>query len=234
MGGALKLSKEIEQLSSIVSLRGELDYTYLFENEQVRTFDLVDKGPLSCYLLFKQENPGRGIDTSRAWHPGVNILSKKCAVTPGSGVHFGLHGVVQHNKLRAALHYQFVHQQQEGIRLKEGFDKTFAISHTAGNDLIAAASFYYPEANINIHGDDQGYLLGGGRGFADPLTVQRLDVHSATRPALLQSGCFVMLGFEDGWHGKAAGVGLTAGMHVDNTSQRLSSWLLGSQLHCNF
>lgn len=226
-GGALKLGKHLDFLNAQFSLRGEFDYTYLFENDQVRTFDLADRGSLSRYLLFKPDYAG---NASLASYPGVNILSKKCSVSPQGTVHLGVLCGLQQGKIRGSLQYQLAHQQQERIRVKENFDKRYDISHSSGSDAAAAALEFYHAATISTHGDDQA-MLGF---FIAPLTIDRLDLASATRPSSTVSSGVLSLGFEEMWHGSAVGINLFSGINFDHVPQRLCSWILGLQSSVNF
>lgn len=229
-GAALQLGKHLEALDAQLSLRGELDYTYLFENNQVRTFDLSDKGPLSRYLQFKSYDIVNVAGYLPAY-AGVNILSKKCAVSPEGSVHLGLQAGIQKGKILCKLRYQFAHQQQENIRVKEGFDKVYAIGHTSADDRAEDANLIYPTATIGTHGDSQAHLV---EVFTVPLSIEHLDLASATRPASSMSSGVVSVGFEDSWYGAPSSVGLFSGVNFDHAPGQVCSWVMGLQSTLNF
>lgn len=232
-GGRLVLSTEVEQLAARVGLLAEADYTHLFANHQMRTFDMEPYGVFSRYLMMKSATPN-----TEPWFPGVNMLSKKCEISPHGTATLGFHGFFKKNKLYAAVGYNLHHRQQESIDIVDAFEKKLAVSHASGCYEDDHAVFYLGQASIPaiaMHGNAGSRAGVGGdpRCLVNPekiITLDMLDRATATRPSSTTNFCSLSVGFDDRWHGQDMRLGLSGGLSVGAERTALATWMVALQL----
>jgi hypothetical protein len=98
------------------------DYRYLFENDQVRTLELKNKN-WGRYIRMRQQNPSDSTKVLQNSFPGINIMTRKVNVTPGSQLDAMLSLCFKYNRnWHFNLGYNLWCREQEKVSLKNSWE----------------------------------------------------------------------------------------------------------------
>jgi hypothetical protein len=247
LGGNLKLEAGLPSLGATLQLHNSVDYLYMLENTQRRTFDLADNGSWSRYLLMRDIG---GTNST----PGVNYLTLPATVTPGHTVNWQTRAGLKINKAIINLGYSFYFAEQEKIRVADNaISNKFNIASEQLVDLGAAVvgdnfvlnDRFFPTATIDkkagnlvravnpTPGTDRSPLVDATDGEVltsdRAISVKNLNLQSATQPAKLVSQVSLSVGTEQAWQGMP--VSLTAGYsyNLDHNKTALGGWQMWLQ-----
>lgn len=98
-----------KQTKKIATLVLNSRYTYFFEHNEHRSFDLCTNGNWSRYLLVAQDN---NLSISL---PGINYLSRKVAITPRSNIELLTMFHYTHGHLNFEIGHDYWFQQKESV-----------------------------------------------------------------------------------------------------------------------
>lgn len=229
VGGNFTLATDRSGFIDRMGIVGSADYAYLFSGRENRTFDTTVYGPFSRYLLFKVATLD-GFGTGKLpWHPGVDVLTKECDVTPQGVVHAGVKGFIQHKALQFTLGYNLLFEQQESIKIREGFSQPYGAAHAANYAGLTTSGFL-AQPTIKAHAQDQPALLA-----ADPhvISTEDLDIGAATRPSQVTSSLSAGALGSSSWHGSNVQYGITGGLNLNHERTSLRSWFLALHYSIN-
>jgi len=197
--------RQEKQCNWEVALHGE----YLFKNEQNRSLDLIDR-PWTRYiqLYANQEQAQEAadfifVDRARAINlstPGINILTRKCTVSPG--FLFDMNGafVFVRNEVRAELGYNLFFKRAEDVHLSDPFNPVFAIKHAEGtgttNPIRTISGNKYLEQTVVSTDNPDDILIPVALENFNQSIIQKsdLDFLSATTPALFSHTLYCSVG----------------------------------------
>ena len=178
-----------------LTFMGELKYRYAFRGKETRSFDLLENGQFSRYLLLVKES-----DKS-ATFPAVNELSLQALVTPGSNLNgwFALHK--QSERCAFELGYAFWLRSSEKVKLSCN-SCNGDIKNNLGIADLVGISEEDPEsastANIS-----QGVEPGPNQIVSDStfvtLKLDDLNLCSAAHPRLFTNKVYASLGYDACW-----------------------------------
>jgi hypothetical protein len=230
-GGSLGLEKNLTNVTLRLSSGGE--YVYLFENTQLRTFDLTN-GAWSRYLLMRDIGQRNSV-------PGANYLTLSTNVTPGHTVNWQANGGMQWKKLSLNIGYNFFFAQDESLSLSSAnISNKFNIATGQlldGGGGVAQAGMsnrFFPTATIV---DAAGTYPGGaganaGVAMADvsAITASNIQLQSAQQPAKLVSQLGISAGVEDMCCGLPVSFNLGYSYNIDHNRTALEGWSMWAQL----
>lgn len=224
IGGLLTQVSAVPSLDAMLNYFGEMDVTYFFSNNQIRTFDIAEYGSFSRYLLYKFYD-GAGKDP---WYAGVNVLSKKTEVSPGSEINARLSGTLERGVIHLGVTYALRCAAAESLKIQEQFDASYGASHTSSEVGGGGGQHnrFFVGPKIGLHGNDQR----NPPMVAAPtkiIRVEDLDLQSATRPLVLTSQIMVSCGWQKKVWDENISLNLVSGMSLSHTNAALATWLLG-------
>lgn len=162
-GFNLELPINRENDSYQVTLRADLENTYLLKGHRYRTFDLLNK-QWSRFLLFRSQYEPADITI-----PGVNILSLDAMVAPHSLVDFAFGFRLLTGNIQSEFGYAMWAHGGEKVRLDKPFQEIYGI---AGSSPLTSAS----NSTIKtVAANDASFTV---------VKVTDIDLQSGTMPAV--------------------------------------------------
>lgn len=222
IGGAWDHTTQFATLNTL-AIHAQIDGSYLFSNDQMRTYDIASYGPLSRYLVFRVVQQGVG---QPPWYSGVNVLTKKTTVSPQGELNAGLSGMLARGNFRFGMSYGFYAAPQEKLRINDTFAQAYGVAHMIGTGATAANVSFINNPRISTHGDS------GAAIAAVPdkiINIADLDIPSATQPAKASSQFALSCGLHKKIAGDDFGIHLMSGITINHTQAALSTWLIALQ-----
>jgi len=160
-----------------------IESQYLFQNTQKRTFDLINNGPWSRYLLMYDDETQRVVNSAASVNYGTNIMTQDVNVTPGyfGNIDMSLNYVC--DKWNAALGYTVHARQGEEVKLKNGWAGTAQIA-SISNDVNVN-----PFRTIGTHLVDQDHGT-----LVLPIKEADIDLNSASHPGGVSCTIYASVG----------------------------------------
>ncbi len=183
---------------------------YVFDNTQVRSFDLKNK-PWSRYIdMYLNEEQAQEASTNAdatLATPGINILTQHVKVTPGLAHNINSAFVFNCRTFEAEVGYNFFAKRAECVKLACPWQEGPALKHYIGNGntnpiRTIQGNPYLEQVVVNI---DPGVITGNTPRI--PIEVANyelsiiketdLDLQSATTPCLLSNTVYAALGYRN-------------------------------------
>jgi len=120
----------------MVSIAGDMKYTYRLKSKEIRSFDLKNNGPWSRYLLFSRQGGIRPLD-------GINILTQEVDITPGGNFELSLLLHYGHENLHFEWGYNLWARTKESIELHNKWnqeEERLGIYHEGGISKTASTA----------------------------------------------------------------------------------------------
>lgn len=222
LGIGAQFNKEsyINAVDGRFNLAGESDLVYLFDNNQMRTFDINAYGPFSRFLLFKKYQ-GAGFDPS---YPGVNTLTKNTTVSPLGEFNTHLHLLITRKNMEFGLDYSCQLTPSESLTIDDSFDDTFAVSNTLGENANSHFVYFFDDPTIAKHGNTNPVTTPKKN-----ITLDDLNTDCAARPATASSLITLSAGMKNKWEQDEFSIKIIGGVVINHTSSALNTWLIALQ-----
>lgn len=218
----LKVIKHFNFLSN-------LDYVYLFENEEKRSFDLKTNGPWSRYMA------GTNTVVQTRPIPLINLLTKDLDVTPGSMLNWvaSIHG--NYKSFNAELGYNFWYREKEHVKLSHHWNENIGIAVFGDSDPNTFYPWYdnsHPNNNVKIN---ENMIVP----YQDvkPFTAidhKNLNIDSAVHPDAMSHKIYLSLGFDAKWHYVAAAMNFAGSYELADSNKALEMWSIWWQTSLYF
>ncbi|MBD3231820.1 hypothetical protein GF322_04125 [Candidatus Dependentiae bacterium] len=122
-----------EDYSKQFSLMIFADYRYLFENRQFRTLELKDKH-WGRFIRMRQQDPDNANNVLGNYIPGINVLTRKVKVEPGSQIDFLASLHFKCRKWNFELGYNLWARESEDVSLNDSWTSPGTYGLAAAND----------------------------------------------------------------------------------------------------
>ncbi len=212
MGGSLFAAKCYVNGDFSFSCLIEMNKRYLFEGDEIRTFDLVTK-PWGRYMEVyanqeaaetAQTNVGSAVNGDRG-SPGVNYFTKCVKVKPGYVTTVNSGYLVVYKALHAEFGYNFFARQKEEIRLtcNKGCNCVWCCESEGNSNspaLVSATEGGYTTKTRTIKDNFNGAGVDQVPDNYTAISICDFDVNSAQHPGVLSHTLYGSLGFSfDDW-----------------------------------
>ena len=159
------------------NLLATVDYNYLFETSQLRTFDL-NNGPWSRYLLLvtKDQFPING----------VNILTQDCNIKPKSQFQTFIAIHYLFNSFHFELGHNLWYKSAEDVELRNAFPSDIGIAALKDGTINGNT---LQNAKISTNPDQDGTAF-------TPIKQEEINISSGTHPSSLSNKFYASSGFE--------------------------------------
>lgn len=177
----------------------DMDARYLFENYQVRSFDLKDKQWSRYMAVYTPESQAAdAVTDTNSGTSGINVFTKCVKVKPYYSATFNTALTYNYCHFIGELGYNFYVHHQEKVFLKHGAWKD-VVSLRGLNGLGTTSLARTIQKNFT--GSDIPFIAGptGETGFEETtIKYNNLDLNSAAHPAVFSNIIYGSLGYE--WH----------------------------------
>jgi len=139
------------------SLRSDLGFRYLFKNEQVRSFDVINRGDWSRYM-YVWENYQQMYDANdlggltpgqlRNYTPGINVFTQSVYVTPQAQVRFNQAVVLETGSFKGEFGWNILARQGEKVSLVNDWADN-SIAFVDASNAIDSNGYTYSMFNMN-------------------------------------------------------------------------------------
>jgi len=204
--------------NNILNAIGIIDYSYLFESTEKRTFDLKNC-PWSRYLLL--------IDGSIQKMPinGVNILTKNLKVSPESTFNALLALHYKCKWLNLELGYNFWWKAKENVKLKNAWSENVGIAHL-DND----GKFIEKATNSNATIATIPQTATKDSSFTK-ITAEDLNLESAAHPSTNTNKIYIASGFGGKYRENVYQACLGLAYEFVSSNNAIPGWTLWLQLN---
>ncbi|MFH1644420.1 MAG: hypothetical protein ABIA74_04570 [bacterium] len=212
LGAGINWQSEIfDEDNSVLSILLNIDYNYLFENTQPRTFDLKENGPWSRYTRITD------IDNTTINSTPANLLTQNLKVTPESVVNLllALH-FSKNDFVNIEFGYNFWWKDKEKIKLKNEWIENMALLKINGNGVSTNQTI----SKTTIATDPVNEQADTTK---TPIKFEDLNFDSVTHPSTLSNKIYLSLGIEGNWKFNIFQTNLGASYEFGDT-KALSSW----------
>lgn len=171
---------------------------YLFSNNQIRSFDVMNKRWSRYMEVYENQNQAEQaaiIDSQYLATPGINVFTKKVEVTPGYSLNTTTAIVYYHKCWHLEAGYNFLAKQAECVELYcDWIENTVAFKHALGAGQTTTTrnitgNLFLTDLNeppcLAIPVDD--YAEG-------TVSIADLDLNSASSPSLIMNTVYGTIG----------------------------------------
>jgi hypothetical protein len=230
---------------------------YLFQNTQVRSFDLKDK-PFSRYMqVYASENDAVAAfaaaeanesDLNYNVTPGINVFTKPLHVTPGFTFDMNVAGVLSCERgFQGELGYNMLVKRAESVKLAcpwipgpalrhyRGFGWTNPIRDITGNWRLENIQGANPSLIESQQDNTVDPDLGVNAYSINQITGDQLDMTSAAHPNYISYTIYGTLGYR--WDERNFPLEVSAGGSyewADATNAVMDRWMLWAKLAVSF
>lgn len=227
--------KLINDCQQYLSLGTSLEYNYLFEGTERRSFDVGPNGQWSRYMLVFQPNSDEFTPK-----PGINFLTKPLNVVPQSEINWLTSMRYNRHNFFIESGYNLWWKDKEKVSLKHAWDEQIAFAHQAFGIGDAATPFNgFPfaiqsasQAKVSQHTNiAQG--TGGAAGDLVTTLIQAsdLDLKSAAMPSRMTHKIFLTTGLNGTWDCKPVSIAVGGAYEFAQNNAALEQWSVW--LKCN-
>jgi len=207
-----------------LSVEFDGNYTYLFKNHQVRSFDPVDKSfgrYLSVYSSRAQAALALADGLNDSGNSGINFFTGTVAVRPRGSADINIACIAEKSGYATECGWNIYARQEEKVCLQQKFPTEISVKELFGDGRSN------PTRGINtiVRNEDGAYPAG-----YSPLTSQDLNMNSASHPAFVSNTFYASLGYKDD-----CGFINTGGSYEHNASNSsLNRWLVWAKAGLTF
>lgn len=219
----------------IFKMEYDLSGRYLFQNHQVRSFDLVDKQWSRYIEMYSniQAAEAASLDdaplNSNAGTSGINILTSCVKVDPRFTYDVNSALVYNYKKLVIEIGYNFFAREAEHVKITEGSGSNAAAWQSAAVKDITGTGF------TNIARNIKNNFMGADIPLADytPLKKSDLDANSAAHPAMLSNILYGGIAVDFGHHVPTI-IGIGGSYEFGRTNAVLHRWTTFGKIALSF
>lgn len=198
-----------------IKLIGGIDYQYLFENDNKRTFDLIKNGSWSRYLDARRDGGLGFVDLT-------NITTLNVDVTPRSNINSFLTFLYKHKHFSLQLGYNLWWRNSEKLKLKENLDEIYAI--TGISTIIGFnPKAYYLNATIKDNG------INHPNNAFSAITKDDLNLASGRISEALSNKFSLNIGFDGKISNSKYWINAGSSYEIASKNSALSMWELNLQ-----
>ena len=170
-----------------IALLGDFKYRYVFKSHEMRSFDLINNGDWSRYLLVV--TPSQTLNPE----PGINSLMFNSQVTPGSTVELWTAAHYQDCNMHLEVGYNFWWRDAEKVCTLCPLAPEHGIFDMGGSfcsmDLTTAST-------ANISQGPRGDNAAISDALFTPITQENINIASATQPSVLSNSFYLAAAYE--------------------------------------
>lgn len=179
---------------SSFDLMSSLEYNYLFQSCEMRSFDLLANGQWSRYLLvFQPNNLNFAGDPGNVPKPGINFFTKDLKVTPQSQVNWLTSLRYVSDRFGIEVGYNLWWKDQEHVRLAKTWDEQISLARIDFISTPAINPFTiqsFPQATISSATNQ---LSGTPAAPVTLVTQSDLNIASAANPSVLSHKIYMAM-----------------------------------------
>lgn len=215
------------KLCNKINWLNNLDYEYLFESTEKRSFDLCSNGPWSRYLLATNNK------VNDHPIPMINFLTKDLKITPGSRINLlsALH--FNYKKFDLEVGYNFYWKDSEQVKLKSCWNEKINVAafedlnlENFDNSYFEVAENYSAKKINSSIADDFDDLID----FV-AINSNNLNILSVVCPQSYSNKLYLSIGCSGFWYKNFANINIGASYEFAEANKLLSKWSIW--LGCN-
>ena len=209
---------EDEDLSLMTCL--DMNNRFLFEHQEMRSFDLYDK-QWSRYLnIFTEQSA----TTST---PGINAFTRCMSIVPRASYQINTALLLSYRKFRLEGGFNFYARQAERGWLTKPWTTGPAIAGYAAGQSMSNATMKMWDNGLIGYDTNQGNLHQNNT-LNDvnyhPITAQDLDLTSALNPAVINQTIYATLGYDDTERDYPTFAGLGSSLQWSHNNAGINRW----------
>ncbi|MBD3232004.1 hypothetical protein GF322_05105 [Candidatus Dependentiae bacterium] len=207
----LKLFKKLNFIN-------KLDYLYLLQETEKRSFDLISNGPFSRYMLATNNK------VSDRPIPLINYLTKDVDVTPGSSISWLASLHYAHRSFDFEIGYNFFYRQEEDVSLKHPWEEEIGIAVYLDNNLEAFLTSYNEvHPNYNQTSINSSIAVDAAAPFA-VIEASNINVSSSKHPSVCTNKLYGTIGYRLNWNDNILGFNIGGSYEIASSNKLLSLW----------
>lgn len=226
-GGGITFDNNLKSLFDIPTkglyFHSSLEYQYLFQNKQLRSFDLKKNGSWSRYLPVIDYR-----DTIYTTKPGINFFTQKLEVTPQHEVNWNnCLNIEINNIVDVEVGYNFWYKHKEKVKLPSWDEDINIGASPKGGSIVRVAPANHSINSPALHA-----------GIADPgaahrVTADNLDLNSAAHPTSFSHTLYANACLQSSWNKLPFVVALGGSYEIANANKALDKWGIWSKITLN-